>query len=146
MRKVNSEASLISRITIQVRFSEIDYMKVVWHGEYVKYFEDAREHFGREYEGLGYMDFMQNEKPAPIVDLHLQYKKPLRCNDRAIVEIRYINTESAKIYFEYTIYKEDTMEIVATGSTVQVFLDNTGALELVSPKFYLQWKKRWVIE
>ena len=30
-----------------IRFSEVDSMGVVWHGNYAKYFEDAREEFGR---------------------------------------------------------------------------------------------------
>lgn len=40
-------------IRVRVRFSEIDPIKMVWHGNYVKYMEDAREAFGRRY-GLGY--------------------------------------------------------------------------------------------
>ena len=34
------EAALIDRKTITVRFSEVDSMKVVWHGEYIRYFEE----------------------------------------------------------------------------------------------------------
>ena len=35
------------------RFSEMDPIRVIWHGNYLKYLEDAREAFGREY-GLSY--------------------------------------------------------------------------------------------
>ncbi len=35
------ELSLTKRV--EVRFSELDPLKVVWHGNYVKYLEDARE-------------------------------------------------------------------------------------------------------
>ena len=34
---------------IEVRFSEVDIMNVVWHGSYPLYFEDAREAFGKKY-------------------------------------------------------------------------------------------------
>ena len=34
---------------IRVKFSEMDAMLRVWHGNYVKYFEDGRESFGRHY-------------------------------------------------------------------------------------------------
>ena len=34
---------------INVRFSEVDSMGIVWHGNYATYFEDAREVFGRLY-------------------------------------------------------------------------------------------------
>ena len=35
--------------SFDIRFSEVDSMGVVWHGNYAKYFEDAREEFGRKY-------------------------------------------------------------------------------------------------
>lgn len=146
MYKKQKEASLISRTTIQVRFSEVDSMRIVWHGAYVKYFEDGREEFGRKFKGLGYTDFFENGYPAPIVDLQLQYKKPLTCNDKVVVEVRYINTEAAKILFEYVLFKENTNEIIATGSSVQVFLNKEGELELVNPDFYLKWKERWEVK
>ena len=31
---------------LKVRFNEVDSMAIVWHGNYVKYFEDARIAFG----------------------------------------------------------------------------------------------------
>lgn len=146
MRKKTTIASLVTRTKFQVRFSEVDSMHVVWHGVYVKYFEDGREHFGREFKGLGYLDFYESNYVAPIVDMQVQYKKSLTINDIAIVEVRYINTEAAKICFEYTIYKEATNEIVATGSTVQVFLNKDEELELVNPEFYLKWKQKWDVK
>lgn len=146
MRKREKIASLTARTKFQVRFSEVDSMQIVWHGVYVKYFEDGREHFGREFEGLGYLDFLKNGYATPIVDMQIQYKKSLIINDSAIVEVKYINHDAAKICFEYTIYKESTNEIVATGSTVQVFLNKNRELELVNPQFYLKWKKKWGVK
>lgn len=143
-RKTRQEAALTSKTTISVRFSEVDSMHIVWHGEYVKYFEDGREAFGREYAGIGYMDIYQSGYGAPIVDLHLEYKKSLRCNDRAIVETRYIDTNAAKICFDYIVRRESDNEIIATGSTIQVFIDSKGELMLVSPDFYQKWKEEWI--
>ena len=41
-RKTNQQvAALTNRTTFRVRFSEIDSMQIVWHGEYVRYFEDV---------------------------------------------------------------------------------------------------------
>ena len=41
-------------IPINIRFHEVDSLRIVWHGHYLKYFEDGREAFGRKY-GIGYM-------------------------------------------------------------------------------------------
>ena len=121
-------------------------MRIVWHGEYVRYFEDAREAFGRQYEGLGYMDIYESGYTAPMVDLQLQFKSPLRCGDTAIVEAGFVPVDAAKICFEYTIRRVSDNEVVATGSSVQVFLNSRGELELVNPGCYLKWKERWGVK
>ena len=95
VRRKKTEASLVNKTSLRVRFSEVDSMQIVWHGEYVRYFEDGREAFGREFAGLGYMDIYASGYTAPIVELHLQYRKPLKVNDTAVVETRYIATEAA---------------------------------------------------
>lgn len=138
-----AQAALIDITDLRVRFSEVDSMKVVWHGEYVRYFEDGRESFGRRYAGLGYMDFYNNGYTAPIVDLQLQYKLPLSIGDTATVETRYIPTEAAKICFEYVVRLADG-RIAAEGSSMQVFVDADGQLSLVNPDFYNDWKNRWL--
>ena len=75
-RKTNLHtAALTDRTTVKVRFSEIDSMQIVWHGEYVRYFEDGRESFGKRY-GLGYMDIYGEGYMVPIVDLNCQFKQP----------------------------------------------------------------------
>lgn len=146
-RLVISDATLTHRTKIKVRFSEVDSMRVVWHGVYVKYFEDGREAFGREFGGLNYDTIESDGYYIPIVKLELDYKIPLKCGDTAIVETRYINTKSAKILFEYIIYRESDMAIAATGRSMQVFTHaTTGELELSSPQFFMEWKKRWNIE
>lgn len=137
-------AALVHRTPIKVRFSEVDAMQIVWHGEYVRYFEDGRESFGRQY-GLGYMDIYREGYMVPIVELACQFKHPLSFDEEAIVETRYIACEAAKIRFEYVIYRASDQLIAATGSTTQVFLNRDRELELNSPDFYIAWKKRWNI-
>lgn len=139
------EAALTNRTTLRVRFSEVDSMEVVWHGEYVRYMEDGREAFGRQY-GIGYTDIRNSGYVVPIVDLNIQYKQSLRYGESAIVETRYIRTDAAKILFEYLIFRESDGVVVATGSSMQVFVNRaTGVLELNTPDFYKGWKERWNI-
>lgn len=140
-RKRKTEAALIDRTRIKVRFSEVDAMRIVWHGEYVRYFEDGREAFGSRY-GLGYMDICAAGYTVPIVELNCRFIRSLVFGETAVVETRYINCDAAKIQFEYTIYRESTGEIVAEGESVQVFLNAGNQLELVNPPFYLEWKRK----
>ena len=98
-RKTNQQiAALTNRTTFRVRFSEIDSMQIVWHGEYVRYFEDGREAFGKQY-GLDYMSIYREGYMVPIVDLTCQFKQSLSFGEEAIIETRYIACEAAKIKF-----------------------------------------------
>ena len=121
-RRKLQEAALTNRTTLRVRFSEVDSMEVVWHGEYVRYMEDGREAFGRQY-GIGYTDIRDAGYVVPIVELDVQYKQFLKYGESAIVETRYIRTDAAKILFEYVIFRESDETVGATGSSVQVFVN-----------------------
>lgn len=127
---------------IDIRFSEVDSMNVVWHGAYPLYFEDAREAFGAQY-GLDYMSFFAHGYFAPIVELTFHYKKPLRYGVRPRIDIIYRPTEAAKIVFDYEIYDPTDDSLVASGHSVQVFTDTQYQLLWDNPPFYLEWKKRW---
>lgn len=138
------EAVLTDHTTVKVRFSEIDSMQIVWHGEYVRYFEDGRESFGKHY-ALDYMSIYRQGYMVPIVDLTCQFKQSLSFGEEVIIETRYKACEAAKIKFEYILYRASDKSVVATGSTVQVFLNLNRELELMNPSFYLAWKKKWNI-
>jgi acyl-CoA thioester hydrolase len=131
--------ALVCRTETHVRFSEVDSMGVVWHGNYVRYFEDGREAFGNQY-GINYMDFYRMGVMIPLVKITCDFKKPLKYGDIAIIETRFVNCEAAKLQYDYTIYRNNTSEIVATGSTIQVFLNTEMELLLDFPPFFQEWK------
>lgn len=125
---------------IEIRFSEVDSMNFVWHGSYSAYFEDARETFGAKY-GLGYLLIFNSGYYAPLVELSFQYKKPMVYGMKSRIDIFYRPCEAAKIVFDYEIHSLEDESIVATGHSVQVFLDKQYQLSWVCPDFYAKWKK-----
>lgn len=125
-----------------IRFSEVDSMNVVWHGAYPLYFEDAREEFGRKYK-LEYLRIADYGFFAPLVDLQFHYRKPLKYGMKPRIDIIYRPTESAKIVFDYEIYDTGTGDLMATGTSVQVFMDMDYQLVWSTPEFYKEWKKLW---
>ncbi|MCX6249031.1 MAG: acyl-CoA thioesterase [Bacteroidetes bacterium] len=135
---------LTDRKEISVRFGEVDSMSIVWHGNYIKYFEDGRESFGAKYN-LGYLDVKRHRVMIPIVKVTCDYKKPLVYGDTAIVETRFVNSDAAKILFEYSIYRKSDLELMATGTSMQVFLTPDHELLLTAPEFFIGWKKKWGI-
>jgi len=118
-------------------------MRVVWHGNYLKYFEEGREAFGRKYQ-IGYFDVENQGLMVPVVHSSIDYKKSLRYGDHLVVETRFVNTPAAKIIFHYTIRRKDDGALIATGETIQVFTDIHGELQLVLPEFFSRWKSKWI--
>ena len=132
---------LSGTIEINVRFNEADPLGIVWHGHYIRYFEDGREAFGNEH-GIGYLDFYKRGIIIPIVNIHCDYKRSLKYGEKVVVETIYIPCDAAKLKFEYRLYNSVTRQTVATGASVQVFLDKeTSSLQLINPPFFENWKK-----
>lgn len=132
---------LICQTESKIRFSDVDSMNVVWHGNYIKYFEDGREAFGDMY-GVNYIDFYSRGFLIPLVKINCDYKSPLKYGDTALIETRFVNCDAAKLMYSYIIYRNNTKEVVATGSSVQVFLNKDMELLLDFPPFFLEWKKK----
>ncbi|NOS54756.1 MAG: acyl-CoA thioesterase, partial [Cyclobacteriaceae bacterium] len=119
-----------------IRFNEADPLGIVWHGHYIRYFEDGRESFGRKY-GVSYLDFYQQGLAVPIVSVDCQYKRPLRYGDIVIVETTYVPLEAAKLQFEYKMFESKSRNLVAVGSSLQVFVDaKTFDLQLTIPPYF----------
>lgn len=132
---------LMTRTLVRVRFSDVDSMGVVWHGQYIKYFEDGREDFGNIHN-INYLDFYNRGILIPVVKLSCDYKRPLRYGDTAIVETKFVDTDAAKIRYDYRILNNGTGEVAATGSSIQVFLNLNHELLLAFPPFFVEWKKK----
>lgn len=138
-----SYRELAVTIPFGIRFSEVDSMNIVWHGSYPLYFEDAREAFGKKYD-LGYMRMFKMGVYAPLVDLRFQYRKAMNYEMNPEIKITYRPTDAAKIIFDYEIRDRKDGSLLATGYSVQVFLDENYNLLLFNPPFYEEWKKKWL--
>lgn len=125
-----------------IRFSEVDSMNVVWHGSYALYFEDAREAFGEKY-GLTYLGYIEKGYYAPLVELKFQYKHPLKYGSKPRIDIVYRPTQAAKVIFDYEIHDTADDSLIATGTSIQVFMDLNYELVWESPEFYKEWQGRW---
>lgn len=133
---------LTSTVEFPVRFSEVDLMQIVWHGHYVKYMEEGREDFGRKF-GISYMQIKAEGFMAPVVRISCDFKKKLSYEDTVIVETRYVDSPAAKITYSFKIFRGSDKELIATGESVQVFLDKNNELVLTIPPFFAGWKKKW---
>ena len=135
-----NKRELIDIHNLTIRFSDTDAMGVVWHGNYLRYFEDGRESFGMKF-GLDYMLIKNNDLFAPVVNLNCAFKKPLHYGQNAQIHTKFIDSDAAKILLEYEIKDSKTDELIATGESIQVFTNLNYELILSPPQFLIDWKK-----
>lgn len=132
---------LVVEKELEIRFSEVDMMGVVWHGNYPLYLEDAREAFGAEF-GLSYALYIRENVFVPIVKMDVDYKRPVRFGMRPVIRIEFVPTDAAKVIFDYKLYDKESGDVFLTARTVQVFMDRDYKLMWFSPDFYTQWKRQ----
>ncbi len=134
-----SSKTLKSRIQLKVRFNECDSLQIVWHGNYLKYFEDGREDFCIQH-GISYLDMKERGFATPIVKSSCEHKLPLQYGDIFEVETSFQPVDAAKLVFTYKIFKDD--KLICIGETTQVFLNESQELVQINPPFFLDWKKK----
>ncbi len=134
-----SNPVLTSKIQLKVQFHECDPLQIVWHGNYLRYFEEAREEFCLQH-GISYLDVKQLGYATPIVSSSCEHKLPMQYGDNFTVETTYNPTESAKMNFSYRITIGE--KLICIGETVQVFLNEKRELVLINPSFFLDWKRK----
>lgn len=132
--------TLVHNSNFAVRFNETDPLGIVWHGNYITYFEDGREAFGR-YFGISYLDIQKSGFVTPIIKSVCEHKFPLKYGDICRIETTYVDTLAAKMIYKFKIFNQNE-KLVCVGETIQVFLDNEGELMLTLPPFFEEWKKK----
>lgn len=125
-----------------MRFGHSDLLRIVWHGHYVQWLEDARQSLGTAI-GLGYEDLIKLKHAAPIVDMHLAYKRPARYGDDLDVTAKLIWQDTPKLVHHYEVRRLEDGELLTTGETVQVLLNPDGELALNFPPFLEKLRERW---
>ncbi len=79
---------------------------------------------------------------VPVVDLNIKYRKSLKYGDEANVICTFLDTQAAKIIFQYEIYNIADQQLCATAETTQVFINLKGELQLTFPPFFQSWKEK----
>jgi len=138
----NTQQALCVSFEFQVPFYDLDGIQMVWHGNYVKYMEDAREKFGAKY-GFEYLHIFNSGYLAPVVDMHIKYRNSARISDTLRMSITYIPTRAAKMVFRYVIERPSDNAIIIEAETTQLFVSRSGEFEPANPDFYAEWKVRW---
>ncbi len=112
------------RCTIAVRYAETDAQRVVYHGNYVVWFEVGRTTYC-ERVGYPYPRMEAEGVFITVVDVHVRYRKSARYGDVVTVVTRCAETRSRGCTFAYEVLLPDG-SVAAEGETRHLFLDAAG--------------------
>ena len=113
--------SLEDQVEIRVRYSETDQMGVVYHANYIPYFEIGRVEWLRN-RGISYKSMEEAGIALPIVSMSINYKKPARYDDLLNVKTIFKSQSSVKIEFDCEIASSEG-ELLTTAHFVLVFVN-----------------------
>jgi len=114
-----------STCEIRVRYGETDQMRVAYYAHYLNWFEVGRSHLLREI-GMSYREIEGEALFLPVVEAHCRYWKPARYDDLLRITTKLSPPKGARLLFEYEIHRADDEQLLASGSTVHVAVDERG--------------------
>ncbi len=101
---------------IRVIYADTDAMGIVYHANYIKWFEVGRNEFLRQ---LGYTYARMEEEGIwlPVVSVHVEYKSPGKYDDLLLIRTRLRELKGVSMVMSYEIFRKETGELLVTGYT-----------------------------
>ncbi|MFB5191355.1 acyl-CoA thioesterase [Alicyclobacillus fastidiosus] len=134
---------MVSETEIEVRYAETDQMGVVYHANYLIWFEIGRTKLVEDL-GLRYVDMEDDGYFCPVLDVHAQYKRPLKYGENALVKTRVIEYNGVKVVYGYEIVDEHGALCVAGTSSHVVVSKETFqpvAMRKVLPNWHTAYER-----
>ena len=101
----------------KVEFFDVDAMKIAWHGNYVKYMEQARCDMLNKL-GYNYYNMKDDGWAYPVAKMKTKFIRPLRYNQEVKIVTSLEEIEPTMV-IKYKIFDKNTGEKVFEGETVQ---------------------------
>ena len=126
-----------AKIELDVQLYDTDMMAVVWHGNYLRYFEVARCELLRKFN-YDYLEMAESGYVWPIVDVRIKYVSSAKFGQRIKIIASLIEYEF-RLKINYLIIDADSGVKLTKGYTVQVAVDlSTKEMCMTSPDILLE--------
>ena len=109
---------ITSETKIKVAFFDLDPMNIVWHGNYVKYLEQARCDFFDKLN-YNYTDMYNDGVMYPIAKMDFKFIKSAKFGEELTVKCTLKELEPA-IIIKYEIYSGEDKILTATTMQIEV--------------------------
>jgi len=107
---------------IRVRYAETDQMGVVYHANYVVWFEVGRVELLRSI-GLPYKQLEEEGILIAVAEVNARYKRPARYDDEIAVRTTVKQVRGSIIRIGYQVVRVADEELLCEGETVHVVID-----------------------
>jgi len=112
-----------ARAQITVRYAETDMMGIVYHANYLPWFEVARTQLLRE-QGFPYRQLETDGYRLPVLEVAAKYRRPALYDDTLTIVATIREKPLLRIRIDYEVFRGD--ELLATGQSAHAFCDLTG--------------------
>lgn len=124
-----------SEARVRVRYAETDQMGVVYHSNYLVWFEVGRVELIRQM-GLNYKQMEEEDGCGiSVVDVHVRYRAPARYDDELVIETRLLAARGAVIKFGYRVLRIADGILLCEGETVHVCVGKDMKKMCLPPKY-----------
>ncbi len=114
-------------VSIRVIYADTDAMGVVYHMNYIRWFEIGRTELMRDM-GVVYAELEKQDYRLPVTELYCYYNSPARYDQVVRVETRIAFMRRASIKFEYEIWDEARERLIVEGFSVHAFINSQGKI------------------
>jgi acyl-CoA thioester hydrolase len=117
----NGPYNIYAETEFTVEFYDLDPLRVVWHGNYIKYFEAGRRAL-LEKIGYSYEEMEKTEFAFPVIEVSAKYVSSLRYREKARIKAILMEYEN-RLLIRYEIRNAQTDVLTTKGFTTQMAFD-----------------------
>jgi acyl-CoA thioester hydrolase len=127
-----------ARAQVTVRYAETDMMGIVYHANYLPWFEVARTQLLRE-QGFPYRQLETDGYRIPVLEVAAKFVRPATYDDTLTITATMKERPLVRIRIEYEVHRGG--ELLATGHSVHAFCDLQGRPTRPPPAFVEHMRK-----
>ena len=114
---------MIGETKIRVRYAETDKMGVVYHSNFIVWFEVGRVELLRQM-GFRYRDLeREHDCHIAVADMKCRYKAPAYYDDEILIRTRLKNLRDSMLHFAYDILRASDNTLLAEGETTHIVVN-----------------------
>ncbi|MCA0983182.1 acyl-CoA thioesterase [Halobacillus yeomjeoni] len=132
----------VVEIPIQVRYQETDMMGVVYHANYLVWFEIGRTSF-IESLGFKYAEIENQGVVSPVIDANVSFKNPVRYGDPVHVKTWVESYDGLRVTYGYEVVHENGQTAVS-GETKHVIVKKDNFRPVSIRRSFPEWHEAYV--